>query len=338
MKELKKTIESLKDKVDPVIEIILSNKVDVKFQRITNYQIQTGGKRLRPVLAILSCQMLGGKIRDVVYPAAGLEIMHTYTLIIDDIIDNGELRRNKQTTWVKYGKSIANLISQNYAVSIFEAVSHSKEPMKVLDIFSETLKKITEGQFLDVLCERHGREDESYVAKNRPKVVTIQKYLEMISKKTGALIQASCEVGAVCASGSRQDVKALREFGFNLGIAFQIQDDILDIFGKEKDFGKKIGKDIEERKGGNIILLLAKRELEKTKREKIIDIMKKKIITEKDKRQVVSLIETTKAKEKAEKLKEQYFQRAKKYLRVLPNNQYNDLLSDLADYVIKREK
>ena len=338
MPNLKETMSVLKERVDPVIEILLLEKVSLKLQKIVNYQIQTGGKRIRPILAILSCKMLKGNIKDVLYPAASLEILHNYTLIIDDIVDNGKLRRNEKTTWFKYGKSIANFVSMNYAVSVFEAISHAPNAMRVLDILSETLKTITEGQCLDVLLERSGRENEEYIKKNRPSNISTQKYLEMISKKTASLIQSSCEIGGLCANAQRKDLKALREFGFNLGIAFQIQDDILDIFGKEKEFGKEIGKDIEERKGGNIIILFALKELKQIDKDKVLNVMKKKKITKSDIKKVISLIEKTKSREKAEKFKRKYFEKAKKYLGVLPKNKYNNLLSDLANYVVQREK
>ena len=336
--DLKKSIKDIKKEVDPVIEILLSNKIALKFQKIINYQMQSGGKRLRPALAVLSCRMLKGKMDDVIYPAAGLEILHNYTLIIDDIIDNGNLRRGKKTTRAKYGQSIANLISQAYAVSIFEAVSHSKDPLKILDVFSETLKKITEGQFLDILLERKGREKEEYVQKNRIQHITKTKYLEMISKKTAFLFQACCEVGGICAFAERKDIKSLKEFGFNLGIAFQIQDDILDMFGEEKDFGKKIGKDIEERKGGNIIILFALKEMHQEDKKTVLNVMAKTRINKRDVEKIMKLISQTKAKEKALKLRQEYYNKAKKYLNVLPRNQYNRTLENLAEFVVERKK
>jgi len=335
---MEKILEKIKREVDPVIDIILLNNVSLKFRKIVDYQISTGGKRLRPALAVLSCYLLKGKLKDVLYPASGLEVFHNYTLIVDDIIDNGVSRRGKSTTWAKYGKSIANIIAMDYGVAVFEAALHSPCPEKITEIYIETMKKLTEGQFLDLLFERQGREQEKYITKNRFKKISTRKYLEMVSKKTASLMASSCEIGAVCAKAKQAHVKAVKEFGFNLGISFQIQDDVLDIFGKEKSFGKIIGGDIKERKGGNIVLLYALKELKKKEEKRIEAIMKKEKITEKEVREVIKLIKATKALEKADKLKKNYFEKAKKNLKALPKNKWNKHLEKLAQFVIEREK
>ena len=123
--QLKKFLISFKKQIDPVITGILKNSLDKQFSEITSYQVLAGGKRLRPALALLSCLSVGGKQEDVLMASAGLEILHNYTLIIDDIIDHSELRRNKPTTWAKYGKSIAECVSIYYGASVFEAAAIS---------------------------------------------------------------------------------------------------------------------------------------------------------------------------------------------------------------------
>ncbi len=123
MDQSQRTIESiltkLARKVDPIIKKILILNVDRKFQELVKYPISAGGKRLRPALAIFSCQLLGGKLKDVLYPAAALEILHNYTLIIDDMIDNSILRRGKKTCWAKFGQSMAQCVGIDFAASIF---------------------------------------------------------------------------------------------------------------------------------------------------------------------------------------------------------------------------
>ena len=243
--------------VEKPMKEILGSFLEKKFQKLAFYQISTGGKRLRPALSILSCQLLGGKIKDVLYPAAGIEILHNYTLIVDDIIDHSHLRRNQPTLWFKFGTSIAECLGMIYAASIFQAAQRSKFPSKINEIFASTLKKIIQGEILDILFERAGRENEPYISENRYFEISEKDYLKMVSQKTAALFEAACEVGGICANGKEKEIQALKNYGFNLGIAFQIRDDVLDIFGEEKKFGKKIGKDIEERKGGNFLILLA---------------------------------------------------------------------------------
>jgi len=324
--------------VDPKIKEILNLSVDKKTQKLVNYQITMGGKRFRPVLAIASCLACGGKIKDVLYPAAGLEIFHNCTLIYDDIIDKGKLRRGSLTTCSKFGQSIAQCIGLDYTAAIFQAANKSKYPFQVSEIFARTMKKAVEGEILDILFEQSGRENEKYVVNNRYNKITERDYLEMVSKKTASLIQACCEVGAVSAAASKSETNALKKYGLNLGIVFQIRDDILDIFGDEKEFGKKIGKDIQERKLGNIVVFYALKELTNKERKKFSAIFKKSEIKNKDIKEVLRLINKTGAKEKSFLLGEKYIKEARRSLKDLPQNKWNKFLAEIADFVIERKK
>lgn len=327
-----------KSKIDSTIERILLFQVSSKFHRIVKYQIATGGKRLRPILAITSCQMLGGKLDNVLAAAAGLEILHNYTLIVDDVIDHSTKRRNQPTLWAKYGHSMAQCVAVDYSASIFQAALHCPCPNEISALFTQTIKRIIEGEITDILFERTGRTDEPYIIKNRYRKITENDYIKMASQKTASLFEAGCEIGGICAKGSKKQIRALKNYGFNLGIAFQIKDDVLDIFGKEKQFGKKIGHDIIERKGGNIVLLYAMEELKNKEKQKILTIMKKSKITQKDIRQVITLIQKTKAREKALQLAKKFIKKAKSNLKSLPQNKHNKTLGTLVDLVIERSK
>jgi len=324
--------------VEPVIKEILDSDVDKKNRKLVNYPVSAGGKRLRPALAVISCRMLGGKTKDVLYAAAGLEILHNYTLIIDDIIDNSDLRRGKPSTWFKFGKSMANCIGIDYGAAIFQAANKSKYPVRISEIFSETMKALVDGEILDILFEKEGREDEPYIVKNHYQTVTKKKYLEMVNKKTAALFQSSCEVGGICAGASFKELKALRNFGFNFGMAFQIKDDILDIFGEEKKFGKKIGHDIEEKKWSNIIILFALKKLNSFDKNQLSKILEKKKITKKDIRKSVKIIKKTNAADLSLEFGEKYIQKAKNNLDLLPQNKWNNLLREISEFAIEREK
>lgn len=337
-KHFKPFSEKMAKIIDRKIKEILSIYVSKKTQKLLNYQIKVGGKKLRPTLALVSCLACGGKINNVLYPAAGLEILHNYTLIIDDIIDNSNLRRGKPTTWFKFGKSIAQCLGMGYSAAIFQAAILTKNPIKTSQLFAKTIKAITEGQILDILFEQSGRSDEKHITKNRYKKVSQQDYFKMISKKTATLIQASCEVGGISAEAKKTKIDVLKNYGFNLGIAFQIRDDILDIFGTKKKFGKIIGQDIKERKLGNIVILYALKELCQIEKKKILNVLRKKEIKNKDIKEVIKLINKTKAKEKACLLGEKYNQKAKENLKLLRPNKWTKVLSDIADFVIKREK
>jgi len=323
--------------VEPKIIQVLNSFVDKKFKNVIRYQISTGGKRIRPVLAIISCKAVGGKIKDVLYAAAALEILHNYTLIIDDIIDHSVLRRGKKTFWAKFGKSIAECAGIDYSAAVFQAAFLSKKEKEVGRIFAKTMKTIVEGEILDILFERKGREEEPYIVKHRPSKISIKDYLEMISKKTAVLFEASCQIGAIVGEATKEEILSLKNYGFNLGMAFQIQDDILDIFGKKEVFGKKIGKDIEERKLGNIVILLALKELKQREKDKLLFILKKQNLKKEDIKKAINLIQKTKAKEVAKEMGVMFAKKAQKFLRKLPSNKYTNILYQIAEFVVKRE-
>ena len=336
--KLNSTFKKVAKVVDPIIYELLKSYTNERVSSIVTYQISTGGKRLRPTIAILSCKLLGGKLKDVVYPAAGLEILHNYSLIIDDIIDHSILRRGKPTTWYKYGKAIAECIAVDYGVSIFQAANRCKSPTLVSEIFARTMKAIVDGEILDILFEQAGREDEPFVTKNRFYDVSESDYMEMISKKTAALFQASSEVGAVCADATEEQFRALSNYGFNIGLAFQIRDDMLDIFGEEKLLGKKIGKDIIERKLGNIVILYAFKELSFGDKEKFLAIMRKNRIEDEDVKEAMKLIRKTSAHDKAYELGRAFVNKAKESLAQLPENNYRKALEIIADFIMERKK
>lgn len=328
----------LTNKVKPILIEVIDTDVSAEFRDAVDYAMVSGGKRLRPILTMASCLAGGGKADDALYPAAGLEILHNYSLIIDDIIDNGKLRRGKPTVWVKYGKAIAECLAIDYAASIFQAAVHAKCSNQITQIFAKTLKVLVEGEIRDIFFERQGRLRDSFVVQNRPKDISLEDYLLMVGQKTAALLSACCEVGALCAGVTNvRSLKAFKDYGYNLGIAFQIQDDILDMFGEEKKFGKKIGKDIEEHKGGNIILLYVMEEINNRERNRIRQIITQPKVSRHDIKEALEIIRHTQALDKALTLKGQYVQAAKNSLAVLTANKWTQILLDIADFVVQRE-
>lgn len=324
--------------VQPIIEKILVLYVDEKFKELARYQIMSGGKKIRPALTVLSCKLFGGNVRDALYPAAGLEIFHNYSLIIDDIIDNSELRRGKKTCWSKFGKAIAQCIGIDYAAAIFQAARRSKKPAEISELFAKSLKTLAGGEILDILFEQAGREEEPFIFKHRYRNITEKDYFEMAKKKTATLLQACCEAGALVGGANPRQIKKIRHYGYNLGVAFQMRDDILDIFGEEKKFGKKIGKDIEERKGGNIVIHFANQEFLPDNKKEFWHLIRKKRMKKKDIGRAIYLIKKTRAKERALNYSREIAEKAKAGLKFLPKNKYNLLLGQIADLVIERQK
>lgn len=337
MRDIETLLKKTSKKIDPIIKKLLAYGVETRTRPLVFYQVEAGGKRLRPSLAILSCLACGGRARDVLYPAAGLEILHTYTLIVDDIIDHSEKRRGKPTTWKKFGRSFAECVSVDYGASVLEAAVRSRNPAPVAQLFGQTMKEIVDGEILDILFEQGGREEETYAVKNRFRKVTLKDYVVMIGKKSAFLFQTSCELGGLAAEASEKEISSLKKYGWHLGIAFQIIDDVLDIYG-QKEFGKPKGQDIRERKLGNILTLLAAEELSPKQQKKVRQAFKKNIIKESDVSMITAYIKKTEAKEKALKLAQNHIIKAKKSLHSIKSSSYRDSLGQLAEFVLIREK
>ncbi len=197
------------------------------------YTMADGGKRLRPVLALMACDLFGGDIEDAISLAIGFEVFHNFTLIHDDIMDQAPIRRNKETVYKKWNTNIAILSGDTMFATGYEFVSNTKSKylQKVLRIFNKTAIEVCEGQQYDLNYETSEK-------------VSIPDYIEMIRLKTAALIAACLKAGAIVAGASNNDSEKIYEFGTNIGLAFQLKDDLLDVFGDETVFGKKTGGDI----------------------------------------------------------------------------------------------
>lgn len=336
---LKETLNEISEQVEPVIKQLLTQGVEEHNADAVFYQCRVGGKRIRPALVVISGLLFGANESDLLAPAASIEILHNSTLIIDDIIDHSEFRRDQPTCWHKFGKSIAECTSFVYIASIYEGINHSNNSSKLIDLYSRTIKTIIDGEIKDILFERSGREEEDFVVENRYKTITKEDYLVMISQKTAVLLQACCKAGALVADASDEQIETIGDFGYNLGIAFQIRDDILDIFGDEKEFGKKIGKDIIEKKMGNYVILSALEELEGDDKNTVNQLLEgSKEISDEDVVMITSLISKTDAKQVALDTADSYIQKALSALSQLPQNEYNGKLSEIADYVVGRNK
>ena len=197
------------------------------------YVLALGGKRIRPTFLIMAYNMYADDIERVYNTAAGMEIFHNFTLLHDDLMDKADLRRGKATVHKKWNDNTAILsgdgmlvLAYRYLVQIFEPDLH-----RVLDLANKTFTEIMEGQQYDMEFET--RDD-----------VTEEEYIEMIRLKTSVLLAACVEMGAMLGGASESDSKLLYEFGEKIGLAFQLQDDLLDVYGDSAVFGKKIGGDI----------------------------------------------------------------------------------------------
>ena len=201
------------------------------------YALAAGGKRLRPTLALLGAQAVGGDDKAVLPAALALEVFHNFTLLHDDVMDKASVRRGRPTVHVKWNENTAILSGDQMLIEAYKLLAQlpaDKLP-RVLDLFNKMATEVCEGQQLDVDFET--RED-----------VTIAEYMEMIRLKTSVLLATALQIGAYIAGGTHAEQQALYDYGINLGLAFQIQDDYLDCFGDPATFGKAIGGDIREGK------------------------------------------------------------------------------------------
>jgi len=224
-------INSITDKA--VISLDLSGEPAELYDPI-EYLISIGGKRLRPRLAIMTFNLFSDKIdNSILYPALAMEIFHGFTLIHDDIMDDAPLRRSQTTVHKKWNENIAILSGDVMCIKSYQYLSQCpKEKLPaVLSLFSVTAAQVCEGQQIDMNFEK-----EPYI--------TMEDYIGMIGLKTAVLIACSAKIGALIAGASEKQADDLYDYGYQLGLAFQIKDDYLDSFGDSKTFGKAIGGDI----------------------------------------------------------------------------------------------
>ncbi|MCP4310358.1 MAG: polyprenyl synthetase family protein [Bacteroidetes bacterium] len=201
------------------------------------YVLSLGGKRIRPALVLLACDLFSGGVESALIPALAIEVFHNFTLLHDDIMDRSEMRRGNPTVHIKYNENVAILSGD--VMSILASRLMNQSPSVVLhtvqDIFTRTAMQVCEGQQYDMNYEEH-------------LTVSEEEYLNMIELKTAVLIAASLKIGAILGGASEKDAEDLYEFGCNLGIAFQLQDDLLDTYGDQDVIGKKRGTDIIDNK------------------------------------------------------------------------------------------
>lgn len=201
------------------------------------YAMEAGGKRIRPTLLLMSAEAFGIATDKVMPAALAMELFHNFTLLHDDVMDKSDMRRNRETVVKRFGESVA-ILSGDAMLGLAEEELQKLDPaiyIKVSTIFNRMAKDVYAGQALDM--EFENRDD-----------VSVEEYVEMIRLKTGALLGACAEIGGILAGVSDKVAGKLREYGENLGIAFQIEDDWLDTFGDAATFGKPIGSDINNKK------------------------------------------------------------------------------------------
>ncbi len=310
---LSEDFQSLIKKInDAIFESSEVGDTPLLFEPI-NYINNLQGKRLRPLLAILSGLSLGGKLESLLCPAVAIELLHNFTLVHDDIMDNDDVRRGNPTVHVKWDLGTAILVGDGLLGLAYRKILSTPgvNQSHIATLFTNALIDICEGQAMDKSFETRQNVSEN-------------EYLEMIYKKTAVLIKLSCLLGAITAGADEEIQKKFSEFGFNIGMGFQIQDDLLDIIADESKLGKKIGSDLAMNKK---TILTTKLRESGISIENINDVdYFKRHLNESGVLSEVS------------KMVEKYFSTAYNISSTLPENYHKTMLLQLTDYIKKRDK
>ncbi len=306
----------------------LQIKQPVILYEATQYLPLAGGKRFRPFLTMVSCESVSGEPEKALPLAAGLELIHNFTLVHDDIMDHSMLRRNLPAVHMKFGEPAAILAGDLLFAKAFEAILSISIDFSIFkqlqQDFIDCIIAICEGQQLDMEFEKR-------------RTVTEQEYLEMIRKKTGALFELSAKGGGLVGDGNPQEVAALQTYGMTLGLAFQIWDDYLDMSSTKSMLGKDIGNDI---RNGKKTLIAVHSLIHATGKQKKLldDCFGNHDASEDDVTMVYDLFRDLGSVDYAQQRAMQFVGQAKEALSVLKQSTAKELLSQLIEYTIEREK
>ncbi len=299
--------------------------------KATRHLIEAGGKRLRPCIALTACEAVGGKPEDAIETAAALELLHNFTLIHDDIMDRDEFRRNVKTVHKLWGESIAIIAGDALFAKVFEAVAanarrlklESERVVRLFDTLSKASFELCQGQALDMVFE-----DRSNVSE--------EEYLGMVSGKTGALTEASAKVGALLGRGNPKQVEALTSYGRLIGVAFQIQDDVLGVVGNPKKFGKPIGSDIREGKR-TLVMIKALSTASEEDKATLLQVLGKRDASKQDIEAALEVLKKSDAIDHVAEQARKLVADAKSKLAPIPESKAKEILFALADFVVERE-
>lgn len=325
---LRKKGETVNKEIDKLVPEEIDPEILAEASR---HLIKAGGKRLRPVLTLTACEAVGGDSREILEAAAAIELLHTFTLIHDDMMDQDELRRGVKTVHEVWGDPIGIIAGDALFAKVFEALGQTakkedytkKDITRIFNIVSKASLKICQGQAMDIEFEK------------RKKVET-SEYLEMVEKKTGALMQTSTKVGAILGRGSKIETENLSEYGRMMGIAFQIQDDLIEVVGKEEKVGKPIGSDIKEGKW-TFPAVKAFQIASTEKRDILLEALGKKPGRIERPEKAIDIYKETGAIKIAEEKAKNLIEKSKSKLEIFPKSEAKSFLLGLADFSINRE-
>lgn len=317
------TFNKFKNKIDLInskIKNIISGEPKKLYEAASHlFRKEAGGKRVRPILCLLACGAVGGKQEDAISTAAAIELIHTFTLIHDDMMDEDELRRGLPSVHAAYGKTTAILAGDLLFAKAFEICD--KRAAKIL---SFAASNVCEGQELDMAFE-----ERDFISED--------EYMTMIMKKTAALIEVSTRAGAIVGNASEEEVDMMAKYGRNIGLAFQIHDDILDLTGNEEKIGKPVGSDIYEGKK-TLIVIKAFEFLNESMKQELLEILNKKENSQEELNKALELIDNCGAMDYCKNKEMELIKDAKNSLKNFPDSEAKQDLIDIADFIIQRNR
>ena len=288
---------------------------------VAHHLIDSGGKRFRPLL-LLICARLCGYHGESRFPMATvMEFIHTATLLHDDVIDQASIRRGKTSANQIFGNAISILVGDFLCFKSFMLLTENGN-IDILKLISQIAYIMSEGEVFQLI-------------KRGDVKMTEEEYLTIIEKKTAVLISAACATGAIMCSASQEKIDALSQFGRNAGMAFQITDDILDYMAKGEEFGKSIGKDLEEGKITLPLIFAIKQSTEEEK-NKIKEIITRQKGSQKAAREILKLIKKYNGIDYSLQCAEKFIRDAQTQLNVFPEGLEKDQLNAVAEYIISR--
>jgi len=299
----------------------LSSRVSL-IQDIGNYSLLGYGKRLRPLLFVLSCRLCNYDGEDIYRLSTIFEYIHTASLLHDDVLDNAEIRRNRPSANNIWGVHPA-ILEGDFLYCKSSLIAIGSNNVAFLKRISEASTRMVEGQVLELIHTKDWNIDK-------------EEYFEIITAKTAVLISAACTCGAVISGAEKDAEDSLAKFGMNLGIAFQLMDDILDYTSSEEVFGKPVGKDLREGKV-TLPLIYTVSGLEESEKERIKDLFSSGSPVEEDYINLVKLVRAKGAIERIRHEAQSYVNEALKSISVFPDSPAKDDLLELSQYIIDRE-
>jgi octaprenyl-diphosphate synthase len=337
------TFSSIQEKLNPqtaakkIFSLIKTEMtlVEAEFERQASSNIQvinylgdylraSGGKRVRPALLLLANLAVGGRAaeKNVVRLATVMEMLHTATLVHDDIIDNADTRRNRASVNARFGNQAAVLMGDWLYMSAFET-SLKERSLEVLDILTRLTRKMTEGELIQLTML--GRTD-----------ISEDEYFDILHRKTAYLFSACCEIGAILGGASKERQTALRDYGMNLGIAFQLADDSLDFTAEEEILGKASGADLLEGKLTFPLILLMRKE--PAMREKLERIMRAGDYAAVSRESILESLEKHSTLAETRRRAYEFADKSRENLEVLPETEYRLALEEIPSYMVERNK